>query len=413
MALLLLPGCDAASEQTPSPAESKRPAPSTPAAALEGKPASGKCDTSKVHALAEALRVAESSARPGLVLERLPEACQLHASTSMYLSIWKGALDPATPKPEIDRAGIRMALEKICPNAREVIATAIDADPGQAQGIMYDGCDLARFGIVERAAYAELEGIAPLAVHAHQWLLDQGQTAADVEPISGALLQMAHPRTSGRRLPSVPDAVAGIPEGTRVHVTQTQLRLGDQEVAVVRDGALPVMGHLVSPLYDRLDEDKRTGAPLVLYADGRTPFATVRNVTYTAERAGFREVAVVVDNKAQKSGVLRVTLPKPQAGSPPASPIFAVELDPRGFAIKSAADVERIDGASDNPWGTSALVQRARKHLERHPAARLATVTAADDVPWAEVVGAMAALHGHGCEAARDTCIFPDLELAL
>ncbi|MEM6991092.1 MAG: AgmX/PglI C-terminal domain-containing protein [Myxococcota bacterium] len=431
--LVCLPSCDSASSSADG-----TPAKSEGSHAAAPPKISDQCDAAKIVSLGKTLTAATVPERPELVAKHLPDACKLPEPVTSFLT----ATAPLHAAAPLARGGIppktyRAALDAVCPAADVVMQQVGQAEAEDRPGLMFDGCKFERIGLLSRAEFIRQDVTAPIVLHAHQWLLAQGLTKEQAEPISHALLLHGRRRWAkpGQELPTLAHAVAPVPEGPTLYVTDKAVFFNDHKLVELDDTMSPdptaLQGHLIGPVYDVLAEeadkakaiheakegDSDWEARLVLVADARVPFSTMVSVLYTAGRAEYSRYAVVAESGPLEYGAVPVEPPKFSApGKPDEKPIPAlgVGITDAGYEVRvsggdAEAEPEKIGLVEGSKWDVAALGTRASKHRTEHKTATRAFIGPADTVAWGVVVQSMAALRGAGCDTKPTDCALPDV----
>lgn len=248
------------------------------------------CSTIEIELLSMQLRHAEPHEQARIVSEKLDPLCEW---TSLIVY---GDHDPGLT---IDGQAL---FARVCPREPTIVETPLT--PAQ----LYDHCDFARLGIVERDEYRLRARADPLAWLLYQWLIENGASEEQARVIARAQLRTeldVWARIPGLRLPTI---AAELPlwDAPIVQVSASELVFHGKSLVSRDGGALDGEG-LILPLYDELElEVERArqiaeaignewSGELMIAADPRTPFATFERVAYTAELAGYRRMGLIVE----------------------------------------------------------------------------------------------------------------------
>ncbi|MCA9648915.1 MAG: hypothetical protein H6712_18520 [Myxococcales bacterium] len=424
----------------PSPAEPGREgaAAARPSASSSLVPELAACDDRRIHSLVDVLRRAEPARRAELVTQYLLDACEAPDFLRYYVEV-------TTPGSESRRlattgpvAQQQQALRRVCPEAEAVMRAVAASAAAERSGILFDGCHLDRFDVIEREAYVRERG-SPLPWITHQWLLDQGVAPADAVVITRAMIVHDLRATSpidppaGLVLPTLADGFERLADGPVVYVSGSGIEASSRLLVRIADGAIEpamVASHLVGPLFDvvaeEADKDKQIAeargadwdAAVVIVADEQLPFSILIDVYYTVGRAEYRRWDLGVATQAGGYGRVPVGGHSVPFGSTPiVGPPLTVIIDPGGFLVGTPDDPspERLGvraAIGHDAWDFEALARRAVAHRERHPDALSAVVMPERDTPHGVIVRALAALRGPECHGEQD-CILPQLQLAV
>lgn len=423
-ALVVLVGCGTSKSEGEPREGDATPSPSAPVASPDGTEG---CDQEKLRSLVEVLEAATPRRRGELVGRHLPDACELPGYLKYYFEVTSPAPDQrriATTGPVAEQ---RAALRHMCPGADEVMKGVSRAAADERAALLFDGCELGRFGLVERARFVRGRG-SPTPFLANQWMLDRGIDPEVARLVARALVTHDAQAMSPLMLPSQlePPAVdhdlAEIPSGIAIYVARDGIVVDDQRVVGLDGGSLDpadVHSHVVRPLYEVLAEeaDKSTmmaeshgedwEAIAVVVADDYTPFSTMVDVYHTASRARFRRWSLVAVTPIGGYGAVPMDEPSPADG-PPA---LFVWVDAGGFETAAGFGGERERSGvraarGHDAWDYEALGRRAAEHRSRFPGAQRAVVMPEPDTPHGVVVRSLATLRGPDCGVGGD-CVLP------
>lgn len=396
---------------------------------------SDKCDPTKLADLMGALATNEAEAGPELVAKQLGEACELPpAFTSFFANSPAQAGGPSFGRtPASGTAQAHEALTEICPTATAVKKQLV-ASPGSARvGILYDLCDFQRFGLMDRESWISGRPSSITPFFAYHWFTEQGIADVDAKALATAMLlrDRAAWAIEGQTLPTTTQALRAVPDGITVHVTQTSITVGGQQLVSILDGSIDpsaLQGHLIGPLFDVLAEEADTRKQMlaktggeawqgtaVVVADADVQQSTLIDILYTAGRAEFRRYAFVAQSAPFESGAVLVappkyrTTPTPTAEKPRAVVVHIVE---DGFNVGPATPEgsgAKIPLRRESGHDFAALTAAVQTYKKANPTATVARVDAHDATRFAVLVQTLATLQGADCHTSKRACLLPEL----
>lgn len=417
------------------PACKANTSPSAPATNAAGSAAlSDKCDAAKLADLTGALATTGAEAGPELVAKQLGKACELPpVFASFFANSPAQAGGPSFKRASAGGTQAHEALTEICPTATAVKKQLL-ASPGAARdGVLYDLCDFQRFGLMDKESWLSGRPSSTTPFFAYHWFTEQGIADADAKALATAMLlrDRAAWALDGQTLPTTTQALRAVPDGVTVHVTQTSITVGGQQLVSMLDGSIDpsaLQGHLIGPLFDVLAEeaDKRkqmaekTGGEAwlgtaVVVADADVPQRTLIDILYTAGRAEFRRYALVAESAPFESGAVLVAPPKFRAKPQPAAEKareVVVHIVEDGFSVGPATSEgpsAKIPLSRGSGHDFAALTSAVQAHKKANPTATVARVDAHDATRFAVLVQTLATLQGAYCHTSKRACLLPEL----
>jgi hypothetical protein len=145
------------------------------------------CDSRALERLADQLSGAAPEQQVALVRSGLLAACGEHLplTTRAMLS----PVDDGLRGAGVDETEVRLRA-RVCPNHERVFEQMPAAPPSERRYLLYDGCDLQRYGLVERAELGSLEIMGWYVWTTHEWLISTETPSEVARPISRALLYL-------------------------------------------------------------------------------------------------------------------------------------------------------------------------------------------------------------------------------
>ncbi|MEM6995929.1 MAG: AgmX/PglI C-terminal domain-containing protein [Myxococcota bacterium] len=414
--LLLLPACEP---------RAKTAGPETPQAAAVAE--TTLCDPGRVQALSRSLSEAEPSARAQMVAERFSFACEAPDEVAGFL-----AAGPPSAQGGAITAADWAVLADIC-GAADAIVHELNAAKGPDRAaLMFERCDLDRFGLTDAAGWLQGDPSSPIPFFAYQWLRDQAVAEPDAKALAGAMLlkDQARWRRSGVELVTVGPRLPRVPDGVAVYVTPSEILVGDGVVGKLEGGkvaAESLDGNRISPLLEVLREhaEVQRGAAegkgstwdgqLVIVADARLPQETLIKVMYTAGSASFQRYAFVAKRDALTFGAIPVSPPQLTAKGASAAPLN-VFVASDGFRVapsgsRRSAKVAHLPMDKAGGFDFANLAASAAEFKRARPTMRRALVGADDSVSVGDVVRTLAAVRGHGCGDDGTDCVLPEVTI--
>ena len=284
----------------------------------------------------------------------------------------------------------------ICPSLAKLRTDKAKAAPLDAAQAIFEGCELAKYGVLGKDDVTAVYGADPRAHSFFPWLAERGVSgpvAADV--VRGLLMYEAYTGgvvglgTDGP-LPTV--AKAGpIPVCPMVLVSTRSLDLGMLKLVLVGpDKELDpsaVRGHLVGPLYDKLEPLRPAegdDTPVCIAAADSIPFSTLTHVMYTAGRSGFRHFALVAGTEERPHAVGAIPVDPPSFARPGQEAPFGpgMRLSPDAISMELASEgYEKKYEAVGTGLDYDALAQKLGRMKLEVPDATIATFEVDDAVP--------------------------------
>lgn len=234
---------------------------------------------------------------------------------------------------------------RVCPAARELG----DEIYVLAPEYLYGSCDFGRLHIVERDEYRLHARPDPFAWMLYQWLIENGLTTAQAQVIARAYLraQLDWPdRLADLRLPSIEAKQQPPQHISLVQISPSAVSHNGHSIVQLVDGELADQantGRIIPSLFDTLEPTARISkglheafvggwwsGELMIAADPRTPFSTFERVAYTAERAGYQRLALIVEPRLFDYRVIPLAL----------APSDRLALDVTVYPDKSRARID-------------------------------------------------------------------------
>lgn len=420
MGLCLVAACGGSERAEPSAAQPEAVVGTSVAPEPTGAPAS--CAPEKLAALVQTLAPLDARTRRNTVARELPGACRLPSAVKDYIAL---RTLPDDARGFVETEGSIAARQDVCPNADAVWKEVGAVPPDERAAIIYDRCDLRRFELITRGGYTHRPDLSIIPFYLYEWLTKEAVPDAQARALAKALALLGRQdwRRAGQTLPLVESPLPVVPPGLTLSVMRERIELQEVTVTVSKDGVIDPTafeGRRVAPVFRALtravEESERSGGPVsgpvvVVVADAATPYATIRDLAFTADRAGLSNLALVAEASPLEFGAVPVSVA--HFGSLAGQPTFALRIDERGLSVGSDAEgTERIDGPADAPWDLAALAHSVAEFKKTNPKAVHAAVGCADGVPYAALVRVLAALRGPRCESASD-CALPKVRLEL
>jgi len=426
-ALALVASCSGASEGKEDPAvggETPRPTAAAPT----------DCKLDAVAALADGLGALDARAQRDVVAKELATACTL---PDVIRDFVEHSAQPETTQAGAvakspDMAALRKAQSAICPGAGVVFKVVAEASLSDRSNIVFDKCNLDKFGLIGRSEYGRLEGSPTMPFYAFKWMQEQGVPEDQAQPIARALLMMArrdwgHPDievvTLAQALKPVP------PDARVVHVTDDAILFEGRSVVTLAAGVVDeadMKGLLLGPLYDLLSEEgeKATvqaeskgetfAGDIVFVAGADTSYDTLMALVFTAQRADFNNVSFLAQTAPLDYGVVPIAGPKVGAARAALVARYVVQIEAKGFSV-SASDPAKVhigDGAGTDAWDFAALGKHAAEFRAAHAKADTAYLAGVDSVTLGPILRTIAALRGGDCESSG-SCVFARVGLGI
>lgn len=396
-----------------------------------------ECDLEATAQLAKRLDAVPASERVELILTELDDVCRTPDFVDAYLSNMDFEKRPgyATWRDEDMFEHQHEVFSRLCPKIAAKPETFTDAPWGQRSGIVFDTCELERLGVIERERYIRDDvSIVPWATF--QWLEEQRVEREAAVSITRALLLLE--RRFNARLPAPKQLrVASVDGGTEVtgldpivYVATDELLFNSMPSATLDGGRFDpqhVQGHVVVHLFQDMSEDLEqqrsvedrkgveSGARILIAADATIPYATLRDVIFTAARAGYLRFGLIAEVEPYAYELLPFEPVdfRTGRGAPDDDELaLHVTIDEQGFVVRDSA----TPGAKAEPIGDqpAALAERAVAHRRAHPTARVAAFTLGEQMDVERISWAIAALRGRECRApGAEDCVLPRVVLLL
>jgi len=417
-------------EPAKAPAGDAKGTPATPPPEPPERNDTGQCNASDLTTLTQALASADLRTHPDVVSRGLADACLMPPFLVHYFEQAHQPTPVDSPIASADLPAYQVVLQNACPGAQKVLASMKATVPAYRTTKIFDGCQLDRFGLVDRDRYLARRPSSVLPFVAYQWLLDQGLEEQTARPIAQAVELFDRrefgPFESlpGLQLTALTTPAEPVSAEPQIYLSRTELRYDGKTLATLDGGHLAGTGLMrIDALADALAEPAKKARALVesrnkvwegrviVIADTETPSQTLMSVLFTAVQAGYPRSALAVQSGTFEWGV--VPLARTPA-IPTTDPDLRVHVDPGGFEVSPAnakTPPERVGvraAVGHNAWDYEALTERARAHHEAHPATR-ALLVVDDDTPVGVVVRATAAVRS--C-ASKDDCVLPEVAVA-
>ncbi len=391
----------------------------------------GHCNSRDLTTLTQALASADLRTHPDVVSRGLADACQMPPFLVHYFEMAHQPKRAGSPIASADLPAYQVVLQNACPNAQRVMASMKATVPAYRTTKIFDGCQLDRFGLVDRDRYLARRPSSVLPFVTYQWLLDQGIEQQTARPIAQAVelfdRQEFGPFESvpGLQLPRLTTPADPISVEPTLYLSPNELRYDGKSLATLEGGRLATgSSPRIDALADALAEPAKKARALaesrnkvwdgrvVVVADAQTPSKTMVSVLFTAVQAGYPRSALAVESGTFEWGVVPLAGP---TTTPTTAPELQVHIESAGFEI-SVADSTAPAGLvglgtakGHDAWNYDALAQAARDHRQAHPTAHSATLMADDDIPIGVLVRSIAAVRG--CTSKND-CVLPDVAVA-
>lgn len=281
--------------------ESDTPADATPseAEAPKGSEAPSRCVGDKVEALAQRLSVEDLDARRKAVLEGLPQACALSDIVLEYMQRYQDALRPPRTREPLGEPSAVLAMRKaVCADA-EAKWAEFEASPAMDRdAIIYDGCELARYDIIDKIEFMASGPASVVPFHLHDWLLEQRVSPPVAKRIAAAVALLGRiddhdpygPLGIGTMPKPGPEPTKPVPPDATLSVTRGEVSVDgalDPEVVIAQiDAHLDEVRTCHSTAHEAGQNVVGTASVQVLIGkDGQVP------VSVLTERTRVKEVA--------------------------------------------------------------------------------------------------------------------------